>query len=166
MPKLSICCDSNCRTGLPVCLDLPMVHCLSTIFPQQYWEIFSSAKNARTVLVRSMKSIYDLSVQRTMILKTVHIYKYLFIKPCFTFKRWGLLLISLQAFPKAVISPHQRSSHTCRSRIGYHHPLPTSGCWQDDHQHSQSGQNSKSFRKFYTWQYILLTFDSLITVGQ
>lgn len=71
-----------------------------------------------------MKSIYDLSVQGTMLLKTVHIYKYFLINPCLTFKRWGLLLvISLQAVPQAAISPHwrddnccRRPSHTCRSR--------------------------------------------------
>lgn len=93
-----------CRTDLPVCLDLPdgawSFHHLSTTV---LGDVFL-CQECKNNPVWSVKSVHDLSVQGTMLLRTVHIYKYFFINSSLTFKRWGLLLIiSLQAVPKAVL---------------------------------------------------------------
>lgn len=104
MPKLSSCWDSDSQDRPASPLWPPdgvwSFHYLSTTV----WGDVFLCQECKNSPVGSVKSVRDLSVQGTMLLRTVHVYKYFFINPCLTFKRWGsLLIISLQAVPKGVL---------------------------------------------------------------
>lgn len=167
------------RAGLSVCLDLPpdgawsFHHLPATVLG----DIFL-CQECKNTPVCSVKSIHDLSVQGTKLVQRLHIYKQFLMNSSLTFKRWGLLLIlSLQAVPKAAL-------HTGKMMTAA----------RDPHIHAGAGSVPPSVRmitlclplfvdrptsstldlgetvnpsgKLCTWQYILFTFDSLITVGQ
>lgn len=134
MSKLSSCWDSNAQDRSASLLGPPDGECFFHYFSISVLGDVFLCQECKNSPAHSVKNVHDLLVQGTMLSQTARIYKYFFINPCLTFKKSELLLIiSLQAVPKAVlyIGEMMVASHSVRSRISSpfgtdHHPLPLS----------------------------------------